>query len=70
MVVYRITKTRFYREKKGGKMKYIIFAFLMSMIYTGFLIWITVIHNKVNELVDELNKIKEAQKECDKRNGE
>ena len=41
-------------------MKYVIFAFLMSMIYTGFLIWITVIHNKVNELVDEVNKIKRS----------
>jgi hypothetical protein len=28
------------------------------MICIGFLIWITAIHNKVNELVDEVNKIK------------
>lgn len=44
-------------------MEYIILAFLISMICTSFLIWITVIHNKVNELVDEVNKIKQAQEE-------
>lgn len=44
-------------------MKYIILVFLISMICTSFLIWITAIHNKVNELVDEINKIKEAQEQ-------
>ena len=44
-------------------MKYIILVFLISMICTSFLIWITVIHNKVNELVDEVNKIKQEQGE-------
>jgi hypothetical protein len=39
-------------------MNFIIFVFLISMICIGFLIWITAIHNKVNELVDEVNKIK------------
>lgn len=42
-------------------MEFVILVFLISMIYAGFLIWITVIHNKVNELVDEMNKIKQAQ---------
>ena len=42
-------------------MKIIILVFLTSIISAGFLIWITVIHNKVNELVDEINKIKQAQ---------
>lgn len=42
-------------------MGFVILAFLISMICTGFIIWITVIHNKVNELVDEVNKIKESQ---------
>lgn len=44
-------------------MEFVIFAFLISMICTGFLIWITIIHNKVNELVDEVNKIIEAQEQ-------
>lgn len=44
-------------------MEYVIFGFLIFMIYTVFLIWITVIHNKVNELVDGVNKIKEELKE-------
>ena len=42
-------------------MEFVILAFLISMICTGFIIWITVIHNKVDELVDEVNKIKQAQ---------
>lgn len=42
-------------------MEFIILAFLISMICTGFIIWITVIHNKVNELVEEVNKIKQTQ---------
>lgn len=44
-------------------MKYIILVFLISMICTSFLIWITVIHNKVNELVDEVNKIIEEKEQ-------
>lgn len=44
-------------------MQGVIFVFLISMICIGFLIWITAIHNKVNELVDEVNKIKEAREE-------
>ena len=42
-------------------MEFVIFVFLISMISAGLLIWITIIHNKVNELVDEMNKIKQAQ---------
>jgi hypothetical protein len=38
---------------------FVIFVFLISMICIGFLIWITAIHNKVNELVDEVNQIKQ-----------
>lgn len=44
-------------------MEFVIFVFLISMISAGLLIWITVIHNKVNELVDEINKIKQVQGE-------
>ena len=42
-------------------MQGVIFVFLVFMICICFLMWITTIHNKVNELVDEVNKIKEAQ---------
>jgi len=44
-------------------MEYLILVFFISMGITSLLIWITVIHNKVNELVDEINKIKEAQEQ-------
>lgn len=42
---------------------FVIFEFLATMVLTGLVIWITALHNKVNELVDEVNKIKQAQGE-------
>lgn len=41
-------------------MEFVIFVFLISISLTGFFIWILSIHDKVNELVDEINKIKQA----------
>ena len=42
---------------------FLIFEFLVTMVLTGLVIWVTVLHNKVNELVDEVNKIKQVQEE-------
>lgn len=39
-------------------MEFVIFVFLISIALTGFFIWVLSIHDKVNELVDEINKIK------------
>lgn len=44
-------------------MEFVIFAFLISIVLAGFFIWVLSIHDKVNELVDEINKIKQAQGE-------
>lgn len=41
---------------------FVIFVFLIPVVTAGLFIWVLSIHDKVNELVDEINKIKQEQK--------